>query len=55
MIDLKYLFCDRPAPGTARQIAFTFPSGGETLIGNYAEPTDGAILRPWEGIARIWR
>jgi trehalose-6-phosphate hydrolase len=29
--------------------------GGEVLISNYAEPGDGATLRPWEATARIWR
>jgi trehalose-6-phosphate hydrolase len=27
--------------------------GGELLVGNYDAPAD--VLRPWEGIARIWR
>jgi len=29
--------------------------GGEVLISNYDEPGDGAVLRPWEGTAYIWR
>ncbi len=29
--------------------------GGETLISNYDEPATAAVLRPWEGTARIWR
>jgi hypothetical protein len=29
--------------------------GGEVLISNYAEPGDGATLRPWEATAHIWR
>ena len=27
--------------------------GGELLVGNYDAPAD--VLRPWEGVARIWR
>ena len=30
-------------------------SGGEVLVSNYDGAADGAILRPWEGTAYIWR
>ncbi len=46
MIDLRYLFRDRPEPGTARQIAFTFPSGGDTLIGRCLLPQAGEETAP---------
>ena len=29
--------------------------GGEILVSTYDEPGDAAVLRPWEGTARIWR
>ncbi len=29
--------------------------GGEVLVSTYDEPGDAAVLRPWEGTARIWR
>ena len=29
--------------------------GGEVLVANYVAPASGTTLRPWEGIARIWR
>lgn len=29
--------------------------GGEILVSNYDEPGEGAVLRPWEATAVIWR
>ena len=46
VVQCNFSGCEQPALSL---------EGGSVLISNYDDEAEGAVLRPWEGTARVWR